>query len=108
MGIDGRRMFALATAIAFATIAIAGVFLGLRTQFTPVPGNDQLIFAFEAVIIGGLGSLRGTLLGGVVLGLAQALGNQLTGGYGVLIAHLVFLAILAIRPIGLLQKAVTA
>ncbi len=108
MGIDDRWMFALATAIAFATIAIAGVFLGLRTQFTPVSGNDQLIFAFEAVIIGGLGSLRGTLLGGLVLGLAQAFGNQLTGGYGVLIAHLVFLTVLAVRPTGLLRKAVTA
>lgn len=106
MGIDNRRIYALATAIAFATIAIAGVFLGLRTQFAPVSGNDQLIFAFEAVIIGGLGSLWGTLAGGVILGLAQALGNQATGGYGVLIAHLVFLLVLAVRPTGLFQKTV--
>ncbi len=106
MGIENRRIYALATAIAFATIAIAGVFLGLRTQFTPVSGNDQLIFAFEAVIIGGLGSLWGTLAGGIILGLAQAFGNQLTGGYGVLIANLVFLTILAVKPTGLFQKAV--
>ncbi len=106
MGIENRRLYAMATAIAFATIAIAGVFLGLRTQFTPVSGNDQLIFAFEAVIIGGLGSLWGTLAGGIILGLAQAFGNQLTGGYGVLIANLVFLAILAVKPTGLFQKAV--
>lgn len=105
MGIDNRRIYALATAIAFATIAVAGVFLGLRTQFTPVSGNDQLIFAFEAVIIGGLGSLWGTLAGGVILGLAQAFGNQLTGGYGVLIANLVFLVVLAAKPTGLFQKA---
>lgn len=108
MGIDNRRIFALATAIAFATIAIAGTFLGVRTQFGPVSGNDQLIFAFEAVIIGGLGSLWGTLAGGVILGLAQALGNQATGGYGVLIAHLVFLVVLAARPTGLFQKTVLA
>lgn len=106
VGIQDRSIFALATAIAFATIAIAGVFLGLRTQFTPVSGNDQLIFAFEAVIIGGLGSLWGTLVGGIILGLAQAFGNQLTGGYGVLIAHIVFLIILAVRPTGLFQKVV--
>jgi branched-chain amino acid transport system permease protein len=108
MGVDNRRIYALATAIALGVVAIAGIFLGLRTQFSPYSGNDQLIFAFEAVIIGGLGSLWGTLAGGVVLGLATAIGNQVWSGYGVFIAHLLFLVILAIRPTGFFQKAVTA
>jgi branched-chain amino acid transport system permease protein len=108
MGIDTRRIFAVATAIAMATIGVAGVVLGLRTQFTPVYGNLVLIFAFEAVIIGGLGSLWGTLAGGLILGLAQTVGAQLFPGYGVLIGHLVFLVLIAVRPSGLLPKAVTA
>lgn len=108
MGIDTKRIFALAAALAMATVGVAGVVLGLRTQFTPVYGNLVLIFAFEAVIIGGLGSLWGTLAGGLILGLAQTLGAQLFPGYGVLIGHLVFLVLLAARPSGLLPKAVTA
>jgi branched-chain amino acid transport system permease protein len=67
----------------------------------------MLIFAFEAVIIGGLGSLWGTLIGGMVLGVAQSLGSQINPSYGILIGHLVFLTILAFRPTGLLPKAVT-
>jgi len=108
MGIDTKRIFALAAALAMATVAVAGVVLGLRTQFTPVYGNLVLIFAFEAVIIGGLGSLWGTLAGGLILGLAQTIGAQIFPGYGVLIGHLVFLVLLAARPSGLLPKAVTA
>jgi branched-chain amino acid transport system permease protein len=108
MGIDNRRIYALATAIAIATVGLAGVFLGIRTQFSPTYGDVTLIFAFEAVIIGGLGSLWGTLLGGVVLGIAQAVGAQINPAYGVLFGHLVFLAILAFRPTGLLPKAVNA
>lgn len=108
MGIDNRRIYALATAIALGTIAIAGMFLGMRTQFSPFSGNDMLIFAFEAVIIGGLGSIWGTLAGGIILGLAQALGNQVWSGYGVLVAHLLFLVILAVRPAGLFRKVVIA
>ena len=72
-----------------------------------IHGGAMLIFAFEAVIIGGLGSLWGTLLGGMVLGISQALGSQINPSYGVLIGNLVFLAILAFRPTGLLPKAVT-
>ncbi len=108
MGIDTKRIFALAAALAMATVGVAGVVLGLRTQFTPVYGNLVLIFAFEAVIIGGLGSLWGTLAGGLILGLAQTIGAQIFPGYGVLIGHLVFLVLLAARPSGLLPKAVTA
>lgn len=107
MGIDNRHLYGLATAIAFATVALAGVFYGMRTQFSPTLGPTVLIFAFEAVIIGGLGSLWGTLAGGMVLGLAQALGAQVHPGYDVLAGHLVFLLVLAIRPQGLFPRTVT-
>lgn len=108
MGIEDRHVYGLATAIAIATVALAGVFLGMSTQFTPTYGDLVLIFAFEAVIIGGLGSLWGTLLGGLVLGVAQTVGAQINPADGVLAGHLVFLAILLLRPSGLLPKVVTA
>ena len=108
MGIDHRRIYATATAIALATVGLAGVFLGMRTQFTPGSGDTTLIFAFEAVIVGGLGSLWGTLAGGVALGVAQAVGAQVNPSYGVLFGHLVFLLVLMIRPSGLFPKVVTS
>jgi branched-chain amino acid transport system permease protein len=101
MGISNRRIFAIAMAISLATAAIAGVFLGVRTTFYPSSGPDRLIFAFEAVIIGGMGSLWGTLAGGIVLGVAQTIGYEFSPGWGVLTGHLVFLAILLVRPRGL-------
>jgi branched-chain amino acid transport system permease protein len=107
MGIDNRQVYALSTAIALATVALAGMFIGMRGNFDPYYGQAMLIFAFEAVIIGGLGSLWGTLVGGMVLGIAQAIGSQVNPSYGILVGHLVFLAILAFRPTGLLPKAVT-
>jgi branched-chain amino acid transport system permease protein len=107
MGIDNRQVYALSTAIALGTVGIAGMFLGMRGNFDPSYGQAMLIFAFEAVIIGGLGSLWGTLAGGMVLGIAQALGSQVNPSYGVLVGNLVFLIILAFRPTGLLPKAVT-
>jgi branched-chain amino acid transport system permease protein len=108
MGIDNRHVYAMATAIALATVAVAGIFLGVRTTFAPSIGPTRLIFAFEAVIIGGLGSIWGTLAGGLVLGVAQTLGSQLSPGWGVLAGHLVFLAVLAFRPTGLLGREVPA
>jgi branched-chain amino acid transport system permease protein len=108
MGIDDRRLYALATAIALATVAVAGVFLGARSTFDPAAGATTLIFAFEAVVIGGLGSLWGTLAGGVVLGVAQSLGAAIDPAYGVLAGHLVFLVVLAFRPRGLIPSAVRA
>jgi len=107
VGIDHRHAFAVATGLALATVAIAGIFLGIRTTFSPALGPTRLIFAFEAVIIGGLGSLWGTLAGGMVLGVAQTLGAQISPGWGVLTGHLVFLAVLAFRPSGLFGKPVT-
>ena len=84
------------------------VFLAARTSFNPTSGSALLIFAFEAVIIGGLGSLWGTLAGGVILGIAQTLGSQVDPALGILVGHLVFLTVLAIRPQGLLPQVVTA
>jgi branched-chain amino acid transport system permease protein len=101
VGIDNRTLYGIAMAVAMATVAIAGVFLGVYTTFSPTSGPLRLIFAFEAVIIGGLGSLWGTLAGGIVLGVAQGVGAQISVGWGVLAGHLVFLAILLVRPRGL-------
>lgn len=104
VGINNRRLYAIAMAMSLATVAIAGVFLGIRTTFTPSSGPARLIFGFEAVIIGGLGSLWGTLVGGVILGVAQTVGAQISVGWGVLTGHLVFLAILLVRPRGLFPR----
>ena len=103
-GIDDRHIYAIATALAFGTVAIAGVFLGMRTTFAPADGPVRLIFAFEAVVIGGLGSLWGTLVGGIILGISQAIGNQISPSYQILAGHLVFLAVLIFRPAGLFSR----
>jgi branched-chain amino acid transport system permease protein len=105
MGIDNGRLYALAMALSLAIVAVAGIFLGIRTTFTFSSGPDRLLFAFEAVIIGGLGSLWGTLVGGVILGVAQTTGARLSPGWGVLTGHLVFLAVLLLRPSGLFAKS---
>ena len=105
MGIDNRRLYGLAMALSLGIVAVAGVFLGIRTTFTFSSGPDRLLFAFEAVIIGGLGSLWGTLVGGAVLGIAQTVGAKLSPGWGILAGHLVFLAVLLLRPQGLFAKA---
>jgi len=108
MGINNRSLYAIATAIALGIVGVAGVFLGMRTQFNPGFGDVMLIFAFEAVIIGGLGSLWGTLVGGMILGVAQVVGAQAFPAYGVLFGHLVFLLVLVVRPQGLIPKAVNS
>lgn len=95
VGIDARAVYARATAIAVATAALAGAFLAVRSTFEPGSGPTQLIFAFEAVVIGGFGSLWGTLVGGVVLGVAQTVGGHIDPQYALLAGHLVFLAVLA-------------
>ncbi len=108
MGINNRNLYALALAIGLATVAVAGVFLGIRTTFTPSVGPTRLIFAYEAVIIGGLGSLWGTLAGGIVLGVAQTVGAQISPGWAVLAGHLVFLVVLVFRPNGLFARTAAA
>ena len=104
MGLDNRHVFALAMALSLAIIAVAGVFLAVRTNFDPAIGPARLIFGFEAVIIGGLGSMWGTLAGGIILGVAQAIGAQLDPGWNLLAGHIAFLVVLALRPQGLFPK----
>lgn len=104
MGIDDRHLYALSTGMAMGVIAIAAVFMGMRSSFAPFSGPERLIFAFEAVIIGGLGSLWGTLLGGIVLGVSQSVGARISPDWQILAGHISFLIILMIRPQGLLPK----
>jgi branched-chain amino acid transport system permease protein len=104
MGLNDSHVFALAMALSLAVIAIAGVLLAIRTNFDPAIGPARLIFGFEAVIIGGLGNLWGTLAGGIILGVAQAIGAKLDPGWQSLAGHLAFLAVLAVRPEGLFPR----
>jgi branched-chain amino acid transport system permease protein len=96
-GVDARRVHRWAAAVAVALAGLAGIFLALRAQVTPFAGPMLLIFAFEAVVIGGIGSLRGTLLGGIALGVAQAVGGMISPQFSILAGHVVFLAVLAGR-----------
>jgi branched-chain amino acid transport system permease protein len=91
-------------ALALAVSAIAGVFLGIRASFDPSSGPVRLLFAFEAVIIGGMGSLWGTLAGGIILGIAQSIGAQVNANAQTLAGHLAFLLVLLVRPQGLFPK----
>jgi branched-chain amino acid transport system permease protein len=104
MGIDHRRIFAVAMGFAFVVITIAALYLGLRANFDPSIGPARLLYAFEAVIIGGLGSFWGTLVGGIVLGLAQTIGAQVDPEWQILAGHLAFLAVLAVKPRGLFPR----
>lgn len=107
MGVDFRKVYAFAMASAFAIAALAGVFLGARQGgVTPFDGQLAVLFAFQAVIIGGLGSLWGTLAGGVVLGVAQTMAGLISPELPLLVGNLVFLAILVFRPTGIIQSKV--
>jgi len=106
MGIDDRRLFAVAMGLALVVCTIAALFLGLRANFDPTIGPGRLIFAFEAVIIGGLGSLWGTLAGGVILGVAQTIGASVNPEWQLLAGHIAFLVVLAVAPRGLFPRAV--
>ena len=105
MGIDVSRIFAIAMGLAFAVITIAALYLGLRANFDPTIGPARLLYAFEAVIIGGLGSFWGTLAGGIVLGVAQTIGARINPEWQILSGHLAFLIVLVIRPRGLFPRA---
>jgi branched-chain amino acid transport system permease protein len=104
MGLDARRVYALATGIAFVLIALAGVLQGMRTTVSPSDGPLLLLFAFEAVIIGGMGSFWGTLVGALLLGITQQIGFRIDPGWGIWVGHIVFLAVLVVRPQGLFPK----
>jgi branched-chain amino acid transport system permease protein len=103
VGVRVRPVFATVAGVAVATAALAGVFLGMISAFDPLAGGTLLIFAFEAVVIGGLGSLWGTLAGGIALGLTQQLVGEWNSQYAVLAVHLLFLLVLAVRPQGIFR-----
>jgi branched-chain amino acid transport system permease protein len=105
MGIDNYRIYAIAMGLAMAVCAIAAFFLGARATFDPTIGPARLIYAFEAVIIGGLGSLWGTLAGGMVVGIAQTIGARINPEWQILAGHLAFLVVLVIRPRGFFPRA---
>lgn len=104
MGVNPHKVFAIAMGIAFVVIAVAAFFMGVRSNFDPSVGPARLLYAFEAVVIGGLGSLWGTLAGGVILGVAQTIGGSISPEWQVLSGHLVFLVIILLRPRGLFPK----
>ena len=104
MGLNKKHVFGLAMALSMAVVGIAGVYLGIRTSFDPAIGPSRLIFGFEAVIIGGLGNLWGTLIGGIILGVSQSIGAQINPGWQLLAGHLAFLCVLAVRPRGLFPR----
>jgi branched-chain amino acid transport system permease protein len=104
MGLNSNKVYALATAIAFVLIAVAGVLQGMRTTVSPADGPLLLLFAFEAVIIGGMGSFWGTLIGALLLGITQQIGFRLDPGWGIWFGHIVFLVVLVVRPQGLFPK----
>ena len=105
MGIKPQGIFAVATGIAMVVVTIAALYLGMRANFDPTIGPARLIYAFEAVIIGGLGSLWGTLAGGVIIGVAQTLGAAINPEWQILAGHVAFLVVLLIRPRGLFPRA---
>lgn len=106
MGVHDKHLFAAATAIAFAVVALGGVLMGVRSSFDPSMGPERLIFAFEAVIVGGMGSMWGTLAGGVLIGVAQSVGSTVSPEWQILAGHLVFLAVLMVRPQGFFPKVI--
>ncbi|MEK9678534.1 MAG: branched-chain amino acid ABC transporter permease [Rhodospirillaceae bacterium] len=104
MGINHKHIFALSMALSLVLVGIAGVFLGVRSNFDPSLGPSRLLFAFEAVIIGGLGSIWGTLAGGVILAVAQNIGAKIDPGWQILAGHIAFLVVLVFRPNGLFPR----
>jgi branched-chain amino acid transport system permease protein len=104
MGLDSRHVYALATALAFVLVAVAGTLQGMRTTFSPTDGPALLLFAFESVIIGGMGSFWGTFAGALILGATQSIGFRFDPGWGIWAGHIVFLLMLLFRPQGLFPK----
>ena len=106
MGIKTANIFAVATGLAMIIVTIAALYLGMRANFDPNIGTARLIYAFEAVIIGGLGSLWGTLIGGIIIGVAQTVGAAINPEWQILAGHVAFLLVLLVRPRGLFPRAV--
>jgi branched-chain amino acid transport system permease protein len=106
MGIDHRRIYSIAMGIAMVVATIAALYLGIRANFDPTIGPARLIYAFEAVIIGGLGSLWGTLAGGIIIGLAQTVGAKMNPEWQILAGHIAFLVVVVLQPRGLFPRSV--
>lgn len=104
MGVDTHKVYAIGMGLSMAIVGIAGSLYGVKSSFSPLTGGDQLLFAFETVIIGGLGSIWGTLAGGMALGIAQIIGFKIHAGWGAFAGHLVFFLFLFLKPNGLLAK----
>jgi branched-chain amino acid transport system permease protein len=104
IGLSSARIYAIAMAVISATVAVAACFMAVRTNFDPAYGPSRLLIAFEAVVLGGLGSLWGTLAGGILLGVAQSIGAQFDAAWQMLAGHLLFLLVLIVRPQGLFPK----
>ncbi|WP_373377638.1 branched-chain amino acid ABC transporter permease [Cupriavidus nantongensis] len=104
MGVSHRRTYALAMAIAFVLVAVAAALYAMRTSVSPADGPGLLLYAFEAVIIGGMGSFWGTFLGGMALGVAQQAGFYFDPGWGIWLGHVMFLAVLVARPQGFMPR----
>lgn len=104
IGLPSQRIYAIAMGIVGVTIAISAGFMSVWTNFDPTSGPSRLLFAFEAVVLGGLGSLWGTLLGGILLGVAQTVGGQFDAAWQVLAGHIAFLVIFTLRPQGLFPR----
>ncbi len=104
IGLSSVRIYAVAMGISFVTIAIAAGFMSIWTDFDPSSGPTRLLIAFEAIVLGGLGSIWGSLVGGIVLGIAQSVGAQFDVAWQMLAGHLVFLLVLVVRPQGLFPK----
>lgn len=106
MGLNSRKVYAQASALAFVLVGLAGALQAMRTTVAPADGPMLLLFAFEAVIIGGMGSFWGTFAGAMLLGLTQQVGFRLDPGWGIWAGHLMFLLVLVLRPQGLFPKTV--
>ena len=101
MGVSVKKTYAIALGIAMATAAVAGLGVGMRWTFYPSSGGNYLLIAFGVVVIGGMGSIPGTLVAGLVFGLAQVIGGA---NYGMLISYILLIIMLAVRPQGLFSK----
>ncbi len=105
MGVNTKNTYAIAMGIAIMTAGVAGVLVGMTFTFYPHSGPQYLIIAFGVVVIGGLGSMKGTFAGGLILALAQILGARVFGpGYQLLCGYVVLLIVLAVRPQGIFGR----
>ena len=105
VGVNDRRFFAVVTGFIFSLIGMAAVLYALRTPFSPTAGPERLLYSFEAVVLGGLGNIWGTLFGGLVIGVAQLFGAKISSGLGPFFGHLVFLIALLAFPQGLFRRS---